>query len=113
MKLLGKYETERATKYKALLLDYSIEAKVDFDPENLPSAMATGLSRGVFAEGIALMGVYVPEESFDKAVGIINDYEKKQIMNLKENNKKFNFVIPQILITVGIILLILIFFIKK
>ena len=85
MKLLGKYDSAISTEYKDLLSDHSIEAKVDFDPENLPSAMATGLPRGMFSEGIALMCVYVPEESYNKAVNIIKDYETKKLSTQKGN----------------------------
>jgi hypothetical protein len=102
MKLLGKYESELATKYKDILSDYSIEAKVDFDPENLPQSMATGLSRGLFAEGIALMCVYVPEDSYDKAVKIIRDYETQKLSTQKKN-------IRPIILIVAIVVVLVIF----
>ncbi|MBF0570402.1 MAG: hypothetical protein HQL12_00885 [Candidatus Omnitrophica bacterium] len=53
----------------------------------------------------ALISIYVPEESFDKAVAIIKDFELKNQAEFKQDSKKTDFIM--ILIAVCVVLLLL------
>ncbi len=100
MRLLGKYESALSTEYKDLLLGHSIEAKVDFDQENLPDSMTTTLPRGMFSKGIALMCVYVPQESYAKATNIIRDYEMGKLRAQKKSLRPVIFIVAIIVVLI-------------
>jgi hypothetical protein len=119
MKLLGEFPSRIASIYKDILLDQGIEVKVAF-PDNPDSSYNLSHSianrnGGIESSEVGHSSVYVQDESYDKAVGIIDDYEMKQRNKIKERDEKFNSLYLKFLIAVGVIVLVifLITFIKK
>jgi len=101
MKLLGRFYIVVANEYRALLDKEDIEVRIE---------TPASYSRFSLVDS-TLVNVFVPEEAYDKAVGIIKDFEMKNEMQLKEDSKEADRVMLNIFIVV--ILVVVLFFMFK
>jgi len=101
MKSLGKFNIRIANEYKKILSADGIEVKF------LVTTKTGYPYIGSIDNGYSMTGVYVSQESYDKAKKIIEDFEKNQLQEIDKNSEKLNLIYPRIMIMVGILLLFL------
>jgi hypothetical protein len=101
MKLLGRFSRIVADEYEELLttedVDVSIEDTVNTNERD---------------KDLTLVTLYVPEESYEKAVSIIKNFEKKSEVQLNEDSREANRVMFNILMVIIFIVFLLLYLFK-
>lgn len=103
MKLLGQFPKKVANEYKELLLSDGIEVKIEGSANNNPFGQLDSTFDSIF----------VPEESYEKAVGIIKDFEITNESQLKKDSKEANKALFYILLGVVLVMVLFRIFFKK
>lgn len=90
MKLLGRYPKKVAYQYKELLFSDGMEVKTEGSANNNPFGQLDS----------TYDSIYVPDESYEKAVGAIKEYEIKNERQLKSDVKKANRIMFYVLLAI-------------
>lgn len=103
MKLLGRYPKKVASQYKDLLFSDGMEVAIEGTANNNPFGQLDS----------TFDSVLVPEESYERAVAIIKEYEIKNEKQLKGDAKEANKIMLYVLLAIILAYVLMNIFLKR